>query len=441
MSDQRDAYFYDSFSRPSRGGTPSVGFSNMGQGGRTNLPPLHTALQTLPPPVPNTYPTYYNQQQQPTQGRNDYNSALYGQGTWPSNTASSQYHQSSSYGVYQDPGRASQPSYSSYPSRSSPAPLPNPTDFPRLPPIIVPPQNSREERWAAPPYNSMSNHHSSHTGGHYQGHPTPHSSSHTATNLRSSTATYPDPYGSHYSTYQPPSYGHAEAPDPRQLPGAVPPVNPSSRMSMAAPRISSGVRGATIRPDMHGYTPYPPQARASVPPPAPNYMAEPDTPITEATIKKKRKRADAAQLKVLNEVYQRTAFPSTEERQELAKKLDMSARSVQIWFQNKRQAMRQSNRQTAAATTTSHHESTTMHPHTPHVPAESPVSPVGGYGSSPTPPIGSSSRAIPAPPYMSRPPEGVSFHSMGRSPQSTPVPRRVHSPDEHGDARKWSRYP
>lgn len=40
---------------------------------------------------------------------------------------------------------------------------------------------------------------------------------------------------------------------------------------------------------------------------------------------------DAEQLKVLNDTYNRTAFPSTEERIELAKKLGMSARSVQIW--------------------------------------------------------------------------------------------------------------
>lgn len=53
-----------------------------------------------------------------------------------------------------------------------------------------------------------------------------------------------------------------------------------------------------------------------------------ETPV----IKKKRKRADAAQLKVLNETYDRTAFPSTEERADLAKRLDMSARSVQIWL-------------------------------------------------------------------------------------------------------------
>ena len=51
----------------------------------------------------------------------------------------------------------------------------------------------------------------------------------------------------------------------------------------------------------------------------------------EPTIKKKRKRADAHQLQVLNETYNRTAFPSTEERAALAKQLDMTPRSVQIW--------------------------------------------------------------------------------------------------------------
>jgi homeobox protein YOX1/YHP1 len=64
------------------------------------------------------------------------------------------------------------------------------------------------------------------------------------------------------------------------------------------------------------------------------YSSPPISPTTseqEPTIKKKRKRADAAQLKILNETYARTAFPSTEERQALAKELDMSARSVQIW--------------------------------------------------------------------------------------------------------------
>ena len=76
-----------------------------------------------------------------------------------------------------------------------------------------------------------------------------------------------------------------------------------------------------MRPGGHGASPYP--RVPSVVPHVPEPPAEP--------IKKKRKRADAEQLKVLNETYNRTAFPSTEERIELAKKLGMSARSVQIW--------------------------------------------------------------------------------------------------------------
>ncbi|KAL0578288.1 hypothetical protein V5O48_003699 [Marasmius crinis-equi] len=66
----------------------------------------------------------------------------------------------------------------------------------------------------------------------------------------------------------------------------------------------------------------------------PSYTPPPVSPITaseEPTIKKKRKRADAQQLKILNETYARTPFPSTEDRLALAKLLDMSARSVQIW--------------------------------------------------------------------------------------------------------------
>ena len=37
-------------------------------------------------------------------------------------------------------------------------------------------------------------------------------------------------------------------------------------------------------------------------------------------------------VRVLNEVYVRIAFPSTEERQELALKLNMTPRSVHIWY-------------------------------------------------------------------------------------------------------------
>ena len=85
-------------------------------------------------------------------------------------------------------------------------------------------------------------------------------------------------------------------------------------------RTNSSSRGPT-------QLPYPrvPTASSPVPydlPPEPSYP----------TIKKKRKRADARQLEALNGMYARTAFPSPEERQQLARDLDMSARSVQIWL-------------------------------------------------------------------------------------------------------------
>lgn len=57
-------------------------------------------------------------------------------------------------------------------------------------------------------------------------------------------------------------------------------------------------------------------------------------------LKAKRKRANAYQLDVLNRVFDQTFFPSTELRAELGKQLGMSPRTVQIWFQNKRQSIR-----------------------------------------------------------------------------------------------------
>ena len=85
-------------------------------------------------------------------------------------------------------------------------------------------------------------------------------------------------------------------------------------------RTTSSPRGPTQLPNA---------CVPSAPPPVPH-----DVPseTVEPTIKKKRKRADARQLEALNGVYARTAFPSADERQQLARDLDMSARSVQIWL-------------------------------------------------------------------------------------------------------------
>lgn len=60
----------------------------------------------------------------------------------------------------------------------------------------------------------------------------------------------------------------------------------------------------------------------------------------EYTVKAKRKRANASQLSVLNAAFERSYFPSTEERLRLSKQCRMCPRTVQIWFQNKRQSVK-----------------------------------------------------------------------------------------------------
>lgn len=57
-------------------------------------------------------------------------------------------------------------------------------------------------------------------------------------------------------------------------------------------------------------------------------------------VKPKRKRATSHQVNRLNEVFAQTFFPSSELRLSLALDLGMTPRTVQIWFQNKRQGWR-----------------------------------------------------------------------------------------------------
>ena len=143
---------------------------------------------------------------------------------------------------------------------------------------------------------------------------------------------------------------------------------------------------------------------------------------SESTIKKKRKRADHRQIEALNRMYARTKFPSTEERQQLARDLDMSARRVQNWFahaffwrhfclnhfrfKNKRQAGRQRGRNPPANPSISQ-VAVSIPPDTPpvvmHICGSSPpVSPMGEasyrfrspmgapmrFGQTPSPPSG-----------------------------------------------------
>ncbi|KAI9596082.1 Homeodomain-like protein, partial [Syncephalis fuscata] len=59
--------------------------------------------------------------------------------------------------------------------------------------------------------------------------------------------------------------------------------------------------------------------------------------VAELQGRPKRRRANNNQLGELELVFQRTFYPSTAERLELAHKLGMTPRRVQIWFQNQRQ--------------------------------------------------------------------------------------------------------
>lgn len=149
-------------------------------------------------------------------------------------------------------------------------------------------------------------------------------------NIRSPTSGYPAGYTPYLQNTQNTnsSYPYAPAPDPRSLPPSLPQMGFDSA-EVQLPRRSSMSVDRTVPgrlSSVHGPSPY-----ARGPPTMPASGYAPEVPVSEPMIKKKRKRADAEQLKVLNDTYNRTAFPSTEERIELAKKLGMSARSVQIW--------------------------------------------------------------------------------------------------------------
>ena len=213
---------------------------------------------------------------------------------------------SSTYYEHYD-SRYPQPAYSTYPSRASTTIPADSQGSRKLPPLSVPPPTPvRDDRWQGAGYGSVG----------------PHLSNYA--DIRSPTATYPP----EYTQFQPhTSYSYPPVPDPRSHHTQQSSLHHSHQLPMAG--VYPSERGVPAHVEAHGPSPY---ARGHVTnsvltqEPASVLVAE------EPVIKKKRKRADATQLKVLNETYARTAFPSTEERAELARRLDMSARSVQIWY-------------------------------------------------------------------------------------------------------------
>ncbi|KAF9792483.1 hypothetical protein BJ322DRAFT_49631 [Thelephora terrestris] len=275
-----------------------------------NLPPLSVFRSSRPTAEPSHS---YDQNQSQPERRNEYNDPL----SDPSSTWSN-YNtmgQQSAFPDEDDPRlhySYPAPPQVQQPYQSFRDPSPSYSNHPILPPINVSGSHLRDERWQPNPYGGTS----------------------AATRIPepdfSPVASYPAP------SFQYPPQHHSQGmlPDNRFLP-VNPPTSPSTG-SRRGPTLVERTRSSA-----HTTSPYSRQAPAQV---APVQVATQEHPPP----KKKRKRADAEQLRVLNEVYARTAFPSTEERQDLAGKLNMTPRSVQIWFQNKRQSMRNTHRQSTS---------------------------------------------------------------------------------------------
>lgn len=338
----------------------------------------------------NQYP-----QQDSSQSRNDYNIPGYVQSGWPVNPTPT-HQQSTSY--QSDPRyQAAQAPFNSYPSRAQSAMLPESQDPRTLPPLNMAPG---------------------------QTHPGSSNPSMMGGNLiRSPTAGYPAAYTPYSEHSQQPGNPYYPPPDPRNLPPPVPPMGYDSASGLLPRRSSMSVdRTVPSRLSVHGPSPYPRNPPMTSPS---TYTPEP--PAAEPAIKKKRKRADAEQLKVLNDTYNRTAFPSTEERAELAKRLNMSARSVQIWFQNKRQAMRQSSRQASTSMPPTTNE---PFPSSSHLGALPPTSPYGAH------PSGSASLAQP---YGAIRPAEIPRRASSRMGPS-PAPSAHHRGRSHEEEEKDRRF-
>ncbi|KAF7376298.1 Homeobox domain-containing protein [Mycena sanguinolenta] len=303
----RDDRYYNTHRARTPAADQSGGFFQTGQGGRTLLPPISSGFPISHFPVPPHSSQYSQPRSSP--GRYDFNQSYNNQWQQPNNapmTAPQFYYDDARYSA--QPGYAT--AYNQRPATAAPG---HQSGERKLPPLSTTPGPGRDERWASYPTPAFNGAHTSNS------------------HIRSPTASYPASYTTAYPATN--AYGYTN--DPR----SVMALNPHMMVNDPRPVSPYGRNSA----------------HAHVSPPTP----PPVSPISsdEPTVKKKRKRADAAQLRVLNETYARTAFPSTEERLALAKALDMSPRSVQIWFQNKRQSMRQTNRQSV-----SNHQSFSLSP-------------------------------------------------------------------------------
>ncbi|KAI0035880.1 hypothetical protein K488DRAFT_68082 [Vararia minispora EC-137] len=177
------------------------------------------------------------------------------------------------------------------------------TDARRLPPLSIP---HAQERYQSAPYYDQ-----------YHADPTMGS---PTSDVRSPVAAYPPGYVAHYQSMSSAMHAPTSAAGSsrsHQVYGAAAGTHYPTHTHHGTVGVERTVSSRHAAPM--------PYARTT------SVSGSEYEPHAEPTIKKKRKRADARQLEVLNSVYARTAFPSTEERAQLGSQLGMSARSVQIW--------------------------------------------------------------------------------------------------------------
>jgi homeobox protein YOX1/YHP1 len=199
-----------------------------------------------------------------------------------------------------------QPNYTTYSARPSSPPVLSQTEQRRLPPPLS--SSPGGERWQQSGNYGMPAVHGYHAS--------------QAASLRSPSANYPNTYMTYPGSNQGGAYTYLPTYD--QLP-----LGQQDQASVFEDLDSVHMQHHHHQTQQRPISPYSSRVGSSQTHPSPPPISP--TTAEEPSIKKKRKRADAHQLKVLNETYARTAFPSTEERHALAKALDMSPRSVQIW--------------------------------------------------------------------------------------------------------------
>lgn len=107
---------------------------------------------------------------------------------------------------------------------------------------------------------------------------------------------------------------------------------------------------ATARPGSPGSDDSAPSLRAAPSSPSNSNSSEfaepPSEAAVEAASRPKRCKISRAQLSVLIESFDQEPLPNFDQRQSLAQRLGMTPRSVQIWFQNRRQRLKPAAAQT-----------------------------------------------------------------------------------------------